>query len=95
MANERVLMWSATTLYAISTLSTSSVPTFPEYSGAPVAYKQTKKAEALKKYNLQNILSDRIYKITKEKWHQNIGAAILKDQKSNATQPRSTRLHTQ
>lgn len=39
MANERVLMWSATTLYAISTLSRSSGPTFPEYDRAPVAYK--------------------------------------------------------
>lgn len=37
MANDRVLMWSATTLYAMSILSASSGPTFPEYGRAPVA----------------------------------------------------------
>ena len=40
MATERVLMWSATTLYAMSTLSASSGPTLPEYGGAPVAYEK-------------------------------------------------------
>ena len=40
MATVSVRMWSATTLYAISTPSTSSLPTIPKYGRTPVAYER-------------------------------------------------------